>query len=57
VLGADVVVEEPWLGAVFCSARVEILHDGRLGAGCDRALSSGSFSGSVRWNATKHYRA
>ena len=37
MLRADVVIKEPWLAAVFSSARVEIHHDGLLGAGCDRA--------------------
>ena len=35
MLRADVVIEEPWLAAVFSSARVEIHHVGLLGAGCD----------------------
>jgi len=43
VLRADVVIEEPRLFAVFSGARVDILHVGLLGAGCDRVSFSGSF--------------
>src|ERR1700730_8347040 len=46
VLRAHVVIEEPQLFAVFSGAGVHILHVGLLGAGCDRASFSASFSGS-----------
>lgn len=37
MLRANVVIKEPWLAAVFSSARVQIHHGGLPGAGCDRA--------------------
>jgi hypothetical protein len=46
MLRAYIVIKEPWLIAIFSGARVHILHGGLLGAGCDRASFSASFSGS-----------